>query len=93
MGLDRRFIALSISLYLPKSITVLVFMRVVPVQPLKCRYASAGGLVRVKAALMSAGNKCPATAFANCRDRSSDVQTNKCGVWVSGESRLQALEF
>lgn len=52
-------------------------------------------------------NKCPATAFAKCRDKSSDLQTNKCGVWVRGDtadfrlwnsevisgSLLEALEF
>lgn len=59
----------------------------------------------MKATLVSAGNKCPATAFAKCRDKSSDLQTNKCGVWVRGDaadfrllevisdSLLETLEF
>lgn len=86
MGLERRLNVFSISLYFPKSINVLIFVRVVPVEPLECRYASAGGLLRVKATLMSPGNKCPATAFANCRDKSSNLQTNKCAVWVRGDT-------
>lgn len=82
MGLESRFNVL----YFPKSINVLIFICVLHVQPLECRYASAGGLLRVKATFMSAGNKCPATVFANCRDKSSDLQTNKWGVWVRGDA-------